>query len=259
MSNVPEALTALDAKPLGPYRLRLADVRPAAKSGWFCFRLLLTNRDGVFRPALIEANYSAGGRGVSPWIEVTEYNPRVTSTRGTPPEVDLNRERLERELFGHLAALIPPGGHLMLGCESPAHEATYRLLMRRVPPVLTPLGYLLFASGFRSVRFFYLAEGGWEGQQKLWAEKALDAETERRWDEATARAALDFLADPDNAKYAAECAGTLLALLPQLELSGSPARQVRSVLGECAGQAADDPQRFLDCARRVLAGTASED
>lgn len=253
MSNVPEALTALDAKPIGPYRLRLADPGPASKSGWFCFRLLLTNRDTVFRPALIEANYSAGGRGVSPWIEVTEYNPRVTATRGTPPEVDLNREKLERELFGHLADLIPPGGHLMLVCESPAHEATYRLLMRRVPPVLTPLGYLLFASGFRSVRFFYLAEGGWEGQQKVWAEKAINAETEQRWRETLARDLLRFLIEPDNASYAVPCAPNVLQVLQELKPAGPLGPLVAAVLHECGPPASTEPKTLFECARRISA------
>ena len=252
MTQVATPLAALDGKPLGVYSLRLADARPGSKSGWRSFRLLLASSDATFSAPLIDGVFSTGGRGVAPWIEVIEYHPRVKTSQ---TELDLPAEALDLDLFGYLSGLIPSGGHLMLACESPEHEATYRLLMRRVPPVLTPLGRLLFDCGFHSVRFFYLAEGGWEGPQKLWAEKALDPETARRGDETTARDVLRFLAEPTNARLAPECTGSAVHILRQTKAPGTLGELVESLLQECSAHAAHDPRAFFACAERLLAGS----
>lgn len=252
MTRLPESLTDLDGKPLGSYVLRLRDVQPAGKSGWLGFRLLAASGDKSFQPPLLEAVFSQGGRGVTPWVEVVEYHPRVKLEAGTSAELDLAVGGLDRELFGYLSNLVPPGGHLMLACESAEHEVTYRFLMRRVPPLITPLGHLLFDCGFRSARFFYLAEGGWEGPQKLWAEKALNAETERRWDAATARDLLRFLADPDNALFAADCVRAALGVLKQVNPPDALARLVRSAVEQCNSQAAD-PVAFFRCVQQLRA------
>ena len=81
----------------------------------------------------------------------------------------------------------------------------------------TPLGWVLFQIGFRKVKFFYLAEGGWEGQQKLWAEKPLDEEMKRQWEADTARDLRNFLAAPSEAPAAAGCVPRAAALLNELE------------------------------------------
>ncbi|MFQ5925970.1 MAG: DUF1122 family protein [Terriglobia bacterium] len=251
MTPFPAPLASLDGKPLGAYTLRLADVEPASKSGWVSFRLVLTSNTAAFAPPLVEGIFSSGGRGVAPWFEITDYRPRLQSTEADPAALDLAAAALDLQLFRHLGDLIPPGGHLMLACESPEHEATYRLLMRRVPPLLTPLGHLLFQSGFRSVRFFYLAEGGWEGRQKLWAEKALNPDTQRRWDETTARDLLRFLAEPQNARFAPDCAHATLAVLRELKPPEPLAQRLASLLRECEPPAAKDPAALFECARRL--------
>lgn len=244
-------LASLDGRRLGANTLRLVDVRPGAKSGWLAFRLRLASGNAWYEPAVLEGIFSAGGRGVAPWIEITDYQPRVRSAGPDAAEHDLARHGLERQLFGYLGELISPGGHLMLACEGPAHETTYRLLMRRVPPPVTPLGRLLFDVGFRSVRFFYLAEGGWEGQQKLWAEKALTPETLRRWDETVAREILQFLAEAENARFAGDCAEATLHVLRSIAPPGELGELVRAVVERC-GQAAQEPSAFFDCARRLI-------
>ncbi|MFQ5816364.1 MAG: DUF1122 family protein [Terriglobia bacterium] len=257
MSQFPDRLAKLDRKPLGAYILRLADVQPGSKSGWVSFRLVLTSNTAAFAPPVVEGIFSSGGRGVAPWIEVTEYHPRLKSSRGEPTTLDLAAAALELQLFRTLGDLIPPGGHLTLACASPDHEATYRLLLRRVPPLLTPLGHLLFQSGFRSVRFFYLAEGGWEGQQKLWAEKALNPDTQRRWDETTAHELLRFLAEPGNARFAPDCAAAALRVLPAVKPPGELGQRVASLLQECGPRASKDPAGLFDCARRLLASSST--
>lgn len=252
-SRHPEPLAQLEGKRLGRYTLRLADVSPGSKSGWLSFRLVVTGPKTLFSPPVIEGVYSPGGRGVTPWIEIIEYHPRQNPAQGKVDELDLAATALDRELFRHVGALIPRGGHLMVACEGPEHEATYRLLMRRVPPAVTPLGYVLFASGFHSVRFFYLAEGGWEGQQKLWAEKARDTETEQRWRETLARDLLRFLREPDNAAYAALCAARTLLVMTRLKPAGPFSDLLATILRECGPHVGTEPQRLVECTRRLSA------
>lgn len=207
-------LEQLHNRPLGPHRLRLARLRPAEKSGWTRFHLLVAGRQGDFEPAVVQGLHSRGGRGVLPWIEVLAYEP---SLRRPEEALNLPEQGWDVQLFSALGELIPPGGHLMVGCETPPHQETYQALMKQVPPVATPLGAALFRAGFRKVKFFYLAEGGWEGQQKLWAEKPMNAEMRREWDAATARDLKAFLATPHLAPAAAPCLPRAQAILRELE------------------------------------------
>lgn len=156
--------------------------------------------------------YSAGGRGVTPWIEILDYQPRAQQGDRI---LDLTID-LAVELFRRLAGLLPPGGHIMLGCEGPTHVETYTALLKGVPPVATPLGFTLFRAGFPQIKFFGLPEGGWEGQQKLWAENPLDAETARRWQNATAQELRQFLGfyspAPEMQKHVERAAAVLRTL-----------------------------------------------
>jgi len=103
----PHPLEKLDGRRLGPHRLRLAEVRPGEKSGWTRFELVVSDEKGEFAPPVVEGVYSAGGRGVLPWIEVLAYEPRLRRGEET---LDLATRGLDRELFTALAELIPPGG-----------------------------------------------------------------------------------------------------------------------------------------------------
>src|SRR3970040_3025286 len=89
-------LQRLDGRKLGAHRLRLARVRPGEKSGWTRFELVVSEEEGEFAPPVIEGVYSAGGRGVLPWIEVLAYDPRLRRGEET---LDLAADALDRELF----------------------------------------------------------------------------------------------------------------------------------------------------------------
>ena len=93
-----------------------------------------------------------------------------------------------------MSRIIPAGGHLMVSYEDndAIHRQTDRALTSGVPPVLTPLGYLLFVSGFRLVKNWYLAEGGHEGPRKLWGEKAPEVHWSVTWDGQTAQELVHF-------------------------------------------------------------------
>lgn len=189
----------LDGAKVGPFVLRLDRVKQLRQSGWkgFCLDL----EDGAGRrgaPAVIKGIFSRGGKdGVRPWLDVVYRQRVVFEARGPENDrsVDLAGAELETALFAVLGGLIPGGGHLMVSYEEddPIHMETMMALRKNVPPVVTPLGLLLFASGFSMIKNWYLSEGGHEGPRKLWAEKAPDPRTETDWRETTARHLKEFL------------------------------------------------------------------
>lgn len=208
-------LRRLEGRRLNSYTLRVTRLVPAEKSGWVRFHLVVAVEEDEFAPPVVEGIYSAGGRGVLPWIEALAYHPQLRCGEKT---LELAAHGWDVALFTALGELIPPGGHIMVGCETPPHHETYQALLKGVPPAATVLGTALFQASFRKVKFFYLAEGGWEGQQKLWAEKPLHQEMRREWDAATARDLRRFLSAPVVAPAAAGCVSRAAALLKEMEV-----------------------------------------
>lgn len=103
------------------------------------------------------------GRGrYVPWMDLDFFPPEGW----TPSDSD--------RLFRAIAACLPPGGRLMVGYEE--LPRTLHALQRGVPPVLTPLGRLLYRAGFTWFRDWYIPEGGAEGGRKLQAHKPLNPE-----------------------------------------------------------------------------------
>ena len=192
----------MDGRALGPWTLRITDWRRETESGWRRFHLALVDEAVVFPTSLMEGVYSFGGRGVEPWIEVLAYRPRLEAEGRT---ADLTENGLETDLFVNLGQLIPPGGHLMVGCENEPQRDTYQALRVGVPPAATPLGSVLYHAGFPRIRFFDLAEGGWEGQQKLWAERPLDAAMDRDWRRGTLDTLRRFVDEDPEAEPARQC------------------------------------------------------
>jgi hypothetical protein len=191
MKNHP--LQRLEGRLLGEYRLHLQRLKPLRLSGWRGFSLALKDRKGTLaQPSVVEGIYSAGGKdAVRPWMDIA-----VTDVVefGSGRRLDLRESGLIQGLFQSLSPLIPPGGHLMVSYEDadPLHRETDRALSAGVPPVLTPLGFLLFMSGFRLVKNWYLSEGGHEGPRKLWGEKPPNNVWSVVWDEDTAKQLVSF-------------------------------------------------------------------
>jgi len=185
-------LQRLEGRPLGEYQLHLQHVKPLHLSGWRGFSLALKDREGILaQPPVVEGIYSAGGKdGVKPWMDITVIEGIQF---GTGRRCNLR----QAGLIQALAQLIPPGGHLMVSYEDsdPLHRETDRALSAGIPPVLTPLGFLLFMSGFRLVKNWYLSEGGHEGPRKLWGEKPPDQSWSVTWDKETARQVVKFFND----------------------------------------------------------------
>jgi hypothetical protein len=102
--------------------------------------------------------------------------------------------------------------------KSPFHQETQQGLLRSFPPVSTPQGAILFHSGFRLVKDWYLAEGGHEGLRKLWGEKPFNEDELKRFDLLTFFQILAFFSRKPNPEF--------------LELEVKAKKRTRGILSE---------------------------
>jgi hypothetical protein len=211
-------LMTLNGRTVGHYKLGIERKPLRSRQGWILFSLYLEDQrgrvssqegpDGKWMPAaILQGIYSGGGRGVTGWIEVGAYQPVVHfEGQGHPSEtLVLSENEIDQQVFNLLSEIVPPGGHLMfvyeVPYESPFHQETEEGLRKGIPPVSTPQGILLFHSGCRWVKNWYLAEGGNEGLRKLWGEKPLNEKEFLRFDLLTFFQILSFLARKPNPEF----------------------------------------------------------
>jgi len=211
-------LMSQNGRRLGHYQVRIEFKPLRSRQGWAHFSLYLVDRRGrvssqkgrngewISVPVL-QGIHSRGGRGVKGWIEVGDYYP-VIHFQGLPDDLEtlvLSEGRIDQEVFNLLSEIIPPGGHLMfvyeVSYESSFHQETQEGLLRGIPPVSTPQGILLFHSGCRWVKNWYLAEGGHEGLRKLWGEKPLNEKELQRFDLLTFFQILSFFSRKPNPEF----------------------------------------------------------
>jgi len=186
-------LGKLQGRVVGPARL-LVLLGPKNAVGAVYFQAFLRLADGrLSGEPLLLGLHNSGRYPAYNWIDVIRYEESATFE--STERLDLAAGGLDRRLFRLLGQLIPPGGHLMVEYESEGQRPTERMLTLGVPPVATPLGYLLFLSGCgASFRDWYISEGGREGPRKLQGFKPLDAEDARRKARSMAEELRQFLA-----------------------------------------------------------------
>ena len=186
-------LGRLQGRVLGPARLVVL-LGPKNAFGASYFQAFLRLADGrLSSEPLLLGLHNSGRYPAYNWIDVIRYESSVAFEGGE--RLDLTARGLDRRLFRLLAQLIPPGGHLMVEYESEGQRPSARMLALGVPPVATPLGYLLFLSGCgASFRDWYISEGGREGPRKLQGFKPLDDEDAGRKASSLAEELRQFLA-----------------------------------------------------------------
>jgi hypothetical protein len=146
---------------------------PKNSAGARYFQLFLRLPAGDLSRAFLLGLHSSGRFPAYNWVDVARYDG-AASFAGSE-DIALSGAP-ERRLFRLLGDLIPPGGHLMLEYESVHARSTERMLSLGLPPVATPLGYLMFLAGCgASFRDWYISEGGREGPRRLQGFKPLDA------------------------------------------------------------------------------------
>jgi hypothetical protein len=202
MKRNEEPIKKLEGIDLRGYLLHVGEEKQLSLSGWKGIKLYLMDPGGdMTDQPVIEGIFSRGRRGkIQPWMDLS-YREAVrfkASRGGKDVGIRLNEVAIDSELFLHLGALIPPGGHLMVSYEGSddIHRDTLRGLYAGIPPAATPLGFLIFNSGFQYIKDWYLAEGGHEGPRKLWGEKSPDREWENIYFKKTEEAVEKFLKGP---------------------------------------------------------------
>jgi hypothetical protein len=129
--------------------------------------------------------YSAGrpGHSIIGWVD-GDYFEQTVLPGGSG--VRLSDLGLDVELFKMLGGLVPSGGSLMVSYtlsskESKVHRDTRTGLDRGYPPIVTPLGFLLFVAGCgMGFKDWYFAEGGREGPEKLQGFKPLNSQLDSK-------------------------------------------------------------------------------
>jgi len=178
------ALGRLQGAVLGEYRL-IALLGPKNNVGSRYFQLILADGEGRLSHSagsgeapdpLALGMHNTGPYPAFNWIEMTQYREVLRIGGET---LDLPATRLDRALFELLAQFVPAGGHMMVEYDSPTHRATARMLTLGLPPVCSPIGYLMFGTGCRSYRDWYISEGGREGPRKLQGFMPLNDEIRR--------------------------------------------------------------------------------
>lgn len=149
-------LEELDARPTSRGRLHLAEVCP-----------------GRF-PEERDAILTVGEQGMPP-IRVKHFagRPSAHVPSWVEASVPCEDEHLAAEILAALAALLPPGGHLMVVYGG---DETALGLRRGFPPAATPAGHALLRAGCTWFKDWYFAEGGREGDTKLQGNKPSSAE-----------------------------------------------------------------------------------
>jgi hypothetical protein len=174
MQEKENPLYALDGKKLGEHTLHVGAVQKGAFAGVFSFSLLVKEQ------TIVSGLYYTGSKWIRPWMEI-DYTPITGS----------ERDSIGEALFQLLSELIPPGGHLSVSYLD--HKVTARALLAGVPPAATPIGFLLWRSGFRWFKDWYFAEGWKEGGIKLQGEKPLNEARKRANTQKIVEEVTDFL------------------------------------------------------------------
>ena len=167
------------------FRLR-ADVNATrvAEQAHFVIRLVEEPSGTLSSDPIFAALFSLGrdSQGIQGWVD-GDYFGVALFPNGT--RFSLSDVSLELEFFKVLGGLVPPSGGLtvsysLFSKESRIHRETKQGLDRGYPPVVTPLGFLLFTAGCgMGFKDWHFAEGGREGPEKLQGFKPKDSDMAR--------------------------------------------------------------------------------
>jgi hypothetical protein len=157
-------LARLDELALGEARV-ICLTGPKNNVGSRYFQLFAADRQGCLAAEPLALGlHNTGPFPAFNWVELIQYQEVLTFDDRA---LELWDTGLARTLFKALSGFVPSGGHMMVEYDSPTHRATERILTLRYPPATSPIGYLMFETGVRSYRDWYISEGGREGPRKL--------------------------------------------------------------------------------------------
>jgi hypothetical protein len=196
------------------------------EQAYFTIRLVET-RSGVLSADPVFAGLFSVGRisqAIRGWIDGDFFDVVLFSDRA---QFCLSEYALDVELFKLLGGLVPPGGSFMisyslLSKEARIHRETKLALDRGYPPIVTPLGFLLFAAGCgMGFKDWYFAEGGREGPEKLQGYKPLDLEVAKQRAQSALRELRAFVGRVPIDNLARDCHYRAEKVISELEQTGS--------------------------------------
>ena len=160
-----------------------AQAKPAQfkEQAYFTLKLLHTTEKIQSAGPIFHGLYSGGrsSQNIAGWIDGNYYDEVAFGEQ----QLSLTQHGLDLQLFKVLGSLVRNGGSLMVSYsmfsgQSRVHTETKIGLDRGYPPIVTPIGFLLFAAGCGlGFKDWYFAEGGREGPEKLQGFKAYDLES----------------------------------------------------------------------------------
>ncbi|MFQ5998575.1 MAG: DUF1122 family protein [Candidatus Bathyarchaeia archaeon] len=177
-----ERLKSIESRRLGPFEIKL-EVRPRKFVEQMFFTLALQESSQRGQAQAFSGIFSEGRSGicVRGWID-GDYFDELSFENSC---IVLSDSDLAGKLFQMLGEAIPDGGSIMVAYEmfSQSHRVHTRTrygLERGNPPIVTPLGYLLFRSGCMDFKNWYIPEGGNEGPPKLQGTKPISSDHRNR-------------------------------------------------------------------------------
>lgn len=157
--------------------VRLRVEAKAGARGLTAFRGFLDSDDlGTTLAPVIEGEHHAAHASAPAWLAVTAFAGTVPVSGG---EVEVP-EGIDIQIVEALAALVPPGGHLLMEYGSDHRRVTARALRQGVPPVATPLGGMMFAAGCGVAFTDLRSVAGGEGSPALQGYRSIDTAHEAR-------------------------------------------------------------------------------
>ena len=220
-SSQEHILGSLKGKRLGSYKL-LPLIGPKNKFGATYFQIFLQNALGeIGQQPVVIGLYNRGSYPAYNWVEIISLTPQANFDSGEQVLFSVSSGGLTQQLLKHLADLIPPGGHMMVEYDSPEQQDTADSLALGIPPVATPLGYLLFLIGCgANFKDWHFAEGGSEGPRKLQGYKPLNSQHAKLKIEETTKelvTLLDRLSSKDTSELERAAQGRALDILNRLK------------------------------------------
>ena len=205
-------LYSLQGRSLGRHALVVL-VGPSDQVDAHDFQIRLQDRHGNLSLGyVLSGMHNRGTHPPKNWIEVMAIDLHIAFV---DYEVKLNEEQ-EMSLFQDLAELIPPGGQMVVEYDSPSRKETALALAQGVPPILTPLGRIMYLAGCGAgFKDWHISEGWSEGPRKLQGYKAIDDDYSKEKQSELTKGILSFLikADLERGSPLAERARDLLKRL----------------------------------------------
>jgi hypothetical protein len=171
------SLSEIERKKLNNYSIKISNIVPGRFKEEINFDMFLINinKQTSIDPVIKGKYFSGRGKFYRPWLELF-YNNYIKFKKLST--IDLSNSIMEKKIFKYLSDLLPSGSHIMIVYQN--HTETKDGLAKRIPPPVTPIGYLLWSVGCTWFKDWYFSEGLLEGELKLQGNKSLNIKDRKR-------------------------------------------------------------------------------